>query len=188
MSILSEGWDDITGVAAQRNAIAGQQQSARDQLAAMTSLFNSLKGQQADAYGTAKSDLTTGLNNFYSASKGPLMDLLTTVREQGRNFAAQSGLIGGGQEAMAVEPTVQKVANQAQQDWAGMLVNGLQNLNLANMNGINSLAGASLNGMNNAGNTYTDTLGQYASGGLAPLLSLLNTGVNAYGAFSGKKK
>jgi len=110
------------------------------------------------------------LYDFYKGQRSPVQTMLQDVRESGRDMAAKSGLIGGGQEAMYVEPTVQKIGQQAQADWANAQLNLFGNymgqqaaLDQANLSRFGALAQGALGQAGGAGQQHISTLGQYSN-------------------------
>lgn len=159
----------------QASAMQSQQQAAARQAQQWRDLYENLVGRGESAFSQARQmqdiNLLKGQNllyDFYKGQRSPVQTMLQDVRESGRETAARSGLIGGGQEAMYVEPSVQRIGQQAQSDWARAQLNLFGNymgqqtaLEQANLARLGNLAQGALGQAGSAGEQQISALGQY---------------------------
>lgn len=156
-----------------------------------TASYNNSKNVINGLYGEAQA----GLKGIFAQRDVALGDLLSNIRDTGRNQAARSGLVGGTQEAQVVEPAVLDATQQESGTRINMQSGLLEQYNQAltsldqtNLARIGNLSQGMLGQIGTANSAsiaalgnYSDTLGQTV-GGAAQGFS---TGMNIWDYFKG---
>ncbi len=180
---------------AQQSAIDKQIDEAKKQNNEWMSQYTDLFNQGTAAYNKSKNVIGSlydesqkGLQGIFANRDAALSDLLTGIRETGRNQAARSGLIGGGQEAATVEPAVQSAATQESNTQINMqsglleqynnALTSLDQTNLARIGNLSQGAMSQAGALNqqyiNSLSNYTNPVGSALSGGLAGFSAGMN--------------
>jgi hypothetical protein len=191
MAFLDYALDPIgqPGRDAQQSAIDRQVATAQDINKNWMNQYTDLFNQGTEAYNKSKvaindmyGEAQKGLQGVFATRDVALNDLLSGIRTTGRNQAAQSGLIGGGQEAASVDPALQSATTQE-----GNAQTSMQSDLLTNYN--NALSSLDQTNLARIGNLSSGALGQLSSSNSALIASLANyanpAGAAAGGALSG---
>lgn len=202
----------------EKAAISETQRQAQANRELFQNLFTQLRGEATTAKTTAQERLGAGgkaaqarltggieesktaLQNFLTGQGGFFQQRIGDVMTAGRQQAAKSGLIGGGQEAGIVNPALENIAAQfgqqglaAQMQHSGMALrsqSGLDQflmgaqgaLDIGSLQAINQLTSGALGGLSGAQQSELGALGTYGS---SPFDKLLQAGATVGGFFEG---
>ena len=181
----------------QRDAINRSKNLAKDQADWYKNIFSDTRQDISSGVDSAKLNRTgmyegqkSLLDNFYESQQGPMMSMMNQIRDSGRNQAARSGLIGGGQEAAYTEPMLQKLGNDIASQAANTQMNLFGNysqdmagLDQMQIQGLNQLLSSSMGGLQGANQSQAAIAGQSVAGPFDNILGLIGAGADVAGLF-----